>query len=888
MAEARIEDEEESMREARDRANASSERVERNKPEQRHSSSQGAFSSIRNAIKRTSTRSTSFRSSTQIDHNRDRRRPEITILSAEPLASNAWYPGTPAAPSAQPTWTSSILTVQLPPPSYEQVIREKSLEENISSSLPTPSAVSTSSAVPASSRPPSSSSSAPHPSTATIATQTDTDVPSPARVRTRRSVRRPPKPPPPALPLMPKPAPVHTRSLIDLDSPDSPCDTCSLLHTFSSEIPSGPLSEQRRARNDLSDSDVTVDLTRHSSAPTLCDSSPDSHDPPSQQKVSAHPRPHPRSKGGLQPVIIEDVLDQPMTREVKVQTLVRLKDDDTVHALAGFTDGSLEFASNKYLQELLDVFGYDEQCLQSNQNSESDQCGKSEEEEEDDDVSESFFISPHPSEPLERPKPKPRTKNPKLPGTPKPPSLTHGVPEAESPSKEKSKQGESEEEHKQEKSEEKLSPPVPAPRPVLNKTATSQQQQSTSEESSPQTGRLARPAGHPVAARRSKAAAQDEGALSGHPTAAVPPKASGSPVPTPRAAMVSPERGKGPLGPKQERPPFPAKPQSQKRPSSASRTSGRATVDKASPSFRLLPLRPPPIKLIKSAGSSQTNDTANQLPGSRVPKGGPPLPPRPKPGHPLYKDYTSKVQASANQNQTASKTVREEPPSQENLLVHTDNAHTPRQARSSREVKSRGGDLHEDACPAAPAEPTSQPRAKQELRGEQRTERKAKTVRQPEQELKGEQQEERRARLNVGDSCVAQFAFEGETDELTLHEGDVITLLERVNDEWGRGSLSGHTGLFPISFVQSIPEVSLSRKTTCESPAPAYVGGKQTGRAMYEFTPECEDELCLKVGDIVCSLESVDEQWFEGEFRGRRGIVPKSYIQVLKDPESLP
>uniref|UniRef100_A0A4W4E175 Uncharacterized protein n=1 Tax=Electrophorus electricus TaxID=8005 RepID=A0A4W4E175_ELEEL len=471
-------------------------------------------------------------------------RPEITILSAEPLASNAWYPGTPAAPSAQPTWTSSILTVQLPPPSYEQVIREKSLEENISSSLPTPSAVSTSSAVPASSRPPSSSSSAPHPSTATIATQTDTDVPSPARV-----LRRPPKPPPPALPLI--------------------------------EIPSGPLSEQRRARNDLSDSDVTVDLTRHSSAPTLCDSSPDSHDPPSQQKVSAHPRPHPRSKGGLQPVIIEDVLDQPMTREVKVQTLVRLKDDDTVHALAGFTDGSLEFASNKYLQELLDVFGYDEQCLQSNQN-----------------------------KPLERPKPKPRTKNPKLPGTPKPPSLTHGVPEAESPSKEKSKQGESEEEHKQEKSEEKLSPPVPAPRPVLNKTATSQQQQSTSEESSPQTGRLARPAGHPVAARR------------------------------------------------------------------------------------LLPLRPPPIKLIKSAGSSQTNDTANQLPGSRVPKGGPPLPPRPKPGHPLYKDYT----------------VRPTRFEKMDIYIHF-----------------------------------------------QRTERKAKTVRQPEQELKGEQQEERRARLNVGDRCCGVF-----------------------------------------------------------------------------------------------------------------------------------
>ncbi len=49
---------------------------------------------------------------------------------------------------------------------------------------------------------------------------------------------------------------------------------------------------------------------------------------------------------------------------------------------------------------------------------------------------------------------------------------------------------------------------------------------------------------------------------------------------------------------------------------------------------------------------------------------------------------------------------------------------------------------------------------------------------------------------------VARFAFEGEGEELSFTEGDVITLIEYVNEEWGRGLLNGQTGIFPLSFIQ--------------------------------------------------------------------------------------
>lgn len=86
----------------------------------------------------------------------------------------------------------------------------------------------------------------------------------------------------------------------------------------------------------------------------------------------------------------------------------------------------------------------------------------------------------------------------------------------------------------------------------------------------------------------------------------------------------------------------------------------------------------------------------------------------------------------------------------------------------------------------------------------------------------------------------------------------------------------------------------------------ADAGGR--ARALYDFTSDCDEELSLKVqcqfnllpvtltshdhfntcsflpqvGDIVTGLESVDDEWFLGDLRGKRALVPKNYVQVLE------
>ncbi|CAB3978106.1 SH3 domain-containing kinase-binding 1-like [Paramuricea clavata] len=55
--------------------------------------------------------------------------------------------------------------------------------------------------------------------------------------------------------------------------------------------------------------------------------------------------------------------------------------------------------------------------------------------------------------------------------------------------------------------------------------------------------------------------------------------------------------------------------------------------------------------------------------------------------------------------------------------------------------------------------------------------------------------------------AVVEFEYEGEqNDELTLHVGDVVTILEKdVNEGWSKGELNGKIGLFPDNFVKLLP-----------------------------------------------------------------------------------
>lgn len=58
------------------------------------------------------------------------------------------------------------------------------------------------------------------------------------------------------------------------------------------------------------------------------------------------------------------------------------------------------------------------------------------------------------------------------------------------------------------------------------------------------------------------------------------------------------------------------------------------------------------------------------------------------------------------------------------------------------------------------------------------------------------------------------FAAAGDGEgELTLADGDVVQIIERVGNEWLRGQHRGRQGIFPSSFVEIVEDLPLESST---------------------------------------------------------------------------
>uniref|UniRef100_A0A8P4G340 Sorbin and SH3 domain containing 2a n=1 Tax=Dicentrarchus labrax TaxID=13489 RepID=A0A8P4G340_DICLA len=60
---------------------------------------------------------------------------------------------------------------------------------------------------------------------------------------------------------------------------------------------------------------------------------------------------------------------------------------------------------------------------------------------------------------------------------------------------------------------------------------------------------------------------------------------------------------------------------------------------------------------------------------------------------------------------------------------------------------------------------------------------------------------------------------------------------------------------------------------------------KQPARAIYDFKAQTAKELTFKKGDAVNIIRQIDNNWYEGEHRGRVGIFPMSYVEKMPSSE---
>lgn len=104
-------------------------------------------------------------------------------------------------------------------------------------------------------------------------------------------------------------------------------------------------------------------------------------------------------------------------------------------------------------------------------------------------------------------------------------------------------------------------------------------------------------------------------------------------------------------------------------------------------------------------------------------------------------------------------------------------------------------------------------------------------------------------------------------DDLPLKEGDVVTLIKVVNDDWMEGRVGNRQGIFPINFVDiKVPLPGLHDDVVV---------------ALYSFKGETADDLPFEEGAKVKVLSKISDDWLYGEYEGRRGQFPTNYVNRI-------
>ena len=48
----------------------------------------------------------------------------------------------------------------------------------------------------------------------------------------------------------------------------------------------------------------------------------------------------------------------------------------------------------------------------------------------------------------------------------------------------------------------------------------------------------------------------------------------------------------------------------------------------------------------------------------------------------------------------------------------------------------------------------------------------------------------------------------------------------------------------------------------------------------FDYNAEAEDELTLKVGDVLTNIKKVEEGWCQGVLNGKTGMFPDNFVKV--------
>ncbi|KAI0196172.1 hypothetical protein EV127DRAFT_124852 [Xylaria flabelliformis] len=153
-----------------------------------------------------------------------------------------------------------------------------------------------------------------------------------------------------------------------------------------------------------------------------------------------------------------------------------------------------------------------------------------------------------------------------------------------------------------------------------------------------------------------------------------------------------------------------------------------------------------------------------------------------------------------------------------------------------------------------------------------------------------------------GKRALIQYDYEkAEDNELELREGEYVTNIDMVDEDWWMGTNSqGETGLFPSNYVELVedepvddahhaappsptPAAIPTQAAAVAAPAPEPAAAEEAGHtatAQFDYEAAEDNELSFPEGAKITHLEFPDEDWWYGHYNGEMGLFPANYVQL--------
>jgi drebrin-like protein len=162
-----------------------------------------------------------------------------------------------------------------------------------------------------------------------------------------------------------------------------------------------------------------------------------------------------------------------------------------------------------------------------------------------------------------------------------------------------------------------------------------------------------------------------------------------------------------------------------------------------------------------------------------------------------------------------------------------------------------------------------------------------------------------------GRRALIQYDYEkAEDNEVELREGEYVTNIEMVDEDWWMGTNSaGESGLFPSNYVELVDDDDSAGAAVPPPPPPAAAepepepepeaaaGGGATATASFDYEAAedngtdcyffcrkcmltCAVELSFPEGAKITNLEFPDDDWWFGHYNGASGLFPANYVEL--------